>query len=327
SFSICVSVVRKYLNFSPWDNKPWEIRFFCRLLFITNETEYTELFEGNKYPMNGDFPLKKRIIIALPLIALLLIILGVTLTVFAKSRMLAISIISILLMYILFVFFPKKVRFPMFVFFRKLMNILFGQVKKLKKAISSIILNVIATVLIIIFIAWICRLSGYDINIWRSFKENIIDKLVVVDMPPKANLFTQFPYEYGYERKLEFRIIQDGETLSIKEPITPLWIGIWNDEARSLSNASLIIRYFSDDIKGVNGDDWKYAWLTSNRPKEYQYIYPRNINRESGLPVHPPIQFEFTKPNKKYKFVYMFLCDGYKRLEGSFFVDYREEKK
>jgi hypothetical protein len=75
SWGVLLGSARKYINF-PWEKKPIEIRLFLNLIGIKDDAEYNRLFSGDPYPTSHSFTIKERLILDIPLIALVLIILG-----------------------------------------------------------------------------------------------------------------------------------------------------------------------------------------------------------------------------------------------------------
>jgi hypothetical protein len=74
--------LQKYINYSDWKKVPWEVRIFCRLfLGIKDRDQYIrKLFLIHPIPSSDDkLDYRQRLTIDIPIIALILMIIGMLL--------------------------------------------------------------------------------------------------------------------------------------------------------------------------------------------------------------------------------------------------------
>ncbi|MHC4123963.1 MAG: hypothetical protein ACYSSI_10350 [Planctomycetota bacterium] len=73
-------MARKYFHFE-WNEMPLEIKIFLLFIGVTNKEKYTKMMFYPKYLPSPKFRLKDRIIINLPIYALVFIVIGLLLTI------------------------------------------------------------------------------------------------------------------------------------------------------------------------------------------------------------------------------------------------------
>lgn len=207
-------------------------------------------------------------------------------------------------------------------FFKKLISnfkiFLFKQTKECLKLSGRIVRGILASLIVLLCLTFIFGLFGYKVDLSRSLTDKIISKFVVLSIPPRARLFTQYKYEYGLSSQYGHAFISDGKKLKINNLTKPLWIGVWNDESRNLQNVRLII-YLPKGIEVINKEDWKYAWIEFFINEQYEYIYNTDIYPNTGRGVHPPIQIKFPRKGV-YEIKYAILTNDFSPFKGNFLI-------
>ncbi len=201
----------------------------------------------------------------------------------------------------------------------KIKEIIIRNFKECIDLSGGIAKGILASLIVLLCLTFILGLFGYKIDLRRSFTDKIFSKFIVLRIPPRARLFTQYKYEYGLSSEHAYGLISKGDRLKINSLTKPLWIGVWNDESRNLQNVRLII-YLPKGTEVINKEDWEYAWIEFFINEQYEYLYNADIYPDTGRGVHPPIQIKFPEIGT-YEIKYAILTNDFSPLKGNFIIE------
>lgn len=183
---------------------------------------------------------------------------------------------------------------------------------------TKVLRGFVAALLVILTLFIILNIFGYKVDIVNSIKNKILANFLVIDSPPRVRLFTYYGTEFGLPTTSKIEFIEDKQVLTSKRS-QRIYVGVYNDEGRSLKNVSFIIK-LPKNAEVTNKEEIINQWFDMDT--QFSYFYPRNILPRSGQMLHPPIELKFL--NKVNEIEYQILCEDFLPKKGNFILNVKE---
>lgn len=182
----------------------------------------------------------------------------------------------------------------------------------------KILRGFVTALLVILTLFIILNIFGYKVRILDSIKNKILANFIVMNSSPRVRLFTYYGTEFGLSTTSKIEFIDDKQVLTSKRT-QRIYVGVYNDEGRSLKNVSFVIK-IPKNTEVTNKEEINNQWFDMDT--QFSYFYPRNILPRSGQMLHPPIELKFS--NGANEIEYQILCEDFLPKKGSFTLNIKE---